>query len=235
MKNLKFVVSCIICFLFVNSFLYADNIIENLQNKRNTLNTQGITYSVSVDNEDKGTSTEKCIITEKGKNKFFEKINSLQKIMYLLCDDGKLYQIYTLQEPSVFYSLKAVILPEEIKKDILKQYDYEIPDYSECIVGDKVTVNGYNCQIITKIVTKTIKENEQNFTTRQNITRMYVSERYGYPTRIEYLYKNSYSNSPDCDEGFSKATVNFIKFTTDLTNKLTELPEKAFVTDYKKN
>lgn len=33
MTNLKFVVSCIICFLFVNSFLYADNIIENLQIK----------------------------------------------------------------------------------------------------------------------------------------------------------------------------------------------------------
>jgi len=235
MRILNFVVSYVICFLFANSFLYADNIIENLQTKRNTLNTQGITYSVSVDNEDNGTSTGKCVITEKGKNKFFEIVYSLQKTMYLLCDDGQLYQIYTLQDPSVFYSLKAVILPEEIKKDILEQYNYEIPDYSDCIAGDNVTVNGYTCQIITKILTKTIKENEQNFITRQNITRMYVSERYGYPTRIEYLYKNSYSNSPDCDEGFSKATVNFINFTTDLTNKLTELPEKAFVTDYKKN
>ena len=234
MKNLKFVIFCVICFLFVNSFLYADTIIENFRNKRNSLNRQGVTYSVSVSDEDNATTTEKCIVTEKGKNKFFEISNSYTKTIYLLCDD-KLYQIPFPQEKSRLYSFKVILFPEEIKKNILKQYDYEIPDYSGCIAGDKATVNGYDCRIVTKIITETIKQNEQDFTTRQNITRMYIAERYGYPTRIEYLYKNSYSNSADRDEGFSKATVNFTNFNTDLTNKLTELPENALVIDYKQN
>jgi len=234
MKILKIFICCIIYVLFTNSFLHADYTIEDFQNKKNALNKQGITYSVSVDDEDSAISIEKYIVAEKGKNKFFEISNSYTKIIYLLCGD-KLYQIPLSQEMPRLYSLKVILFPGEIKNDILKQYNYEIPDYSDCIAGDKVIVNGYNCQIITKIITETIKQNEQNFITRQNITRMYVTERYGYPTKIEYLYKNSYSNSTDCDEGFSKATVNFTNFNTDLTNKLTELPENAFVTDYKKN
>jgi len=234
MKNLKFIVSCIGCFLFINSFLYADAVIENLQNKRNALNKQGITYSVSVDDEDNAVSIEKCSITEKGKNKFFEISNSYIKTRYLLCDN-KLYQIPLSQDNSRLYSLKVILFPEENKNDILKQYDYEIPDYSGCVAGDKVTINGYDCQIIIKTITETIKGKEQNFITRQNITRMYIVEKYGYPTKIEYLYKNSYSNSENCDEGFSKATVNFTNFNLDLTNKLTDIPENAFVTDYKKD
>lgn len=233
MKILNYFIFCIICSVFINSSLYSYTI-EDLQNKRKQLNTEGITYSVSVDNEDHAISEAKCIITEKGKNKFFEIFNPYTTVNYLLCDD-KLYQIPFLTAGTHLYSLKVIIFPEEIKKNILKEYNYEIPDYTDCTLGNDITVNGYQCKILIKAVTETIKENEKNFTTRQDITRMYVTETYGYPTRIEYLYKNSYSNSTDCDEGFSKATVNFTNFNTDIANKTIELPENSFIVDYKSN
>ena len=252
MKTLTFVISCLTCILLANSFLYSNTVIGNLQNKKNNFNKQGITYSVSIENEQNSTSIIKCILTEKDKNKFFETLTSYTKTNYLLCDD-KLYQVqvstsftaapklllredksYQIQGNPNLYSLKFILCPEEMKKNILDEYYYEIPDYADCIVGDKITVNGYSCQILTKTITETIK-NEQNFTTRQNITKMYITERYGYPTKIEYLYKNSYSNSADYDEGFSRATVNFTNFNTDVTNKLLELPENPFIIDYKKD
>ena len=219
----------VLSFLFVSSFAYSD-IISDLKTKKNNTQKQGITYSVVLNNN----KEEKAIITEKGNNKLV-KYYDMYNFSYLF-ENGKVYSVpdqwqqFDKNSPIMITLISSV---KEMDKDFEK---YEIPNYSEYKVVRKETVNGYPCQVLHKIISSEDLEDEMGATfNKQEISRIYVNEKNGYPVKIITFVRSKYKNEKNYTDHDDKDSLNaemvLSDFSTNLSGKMLTLPKNAYIID----
>lgn len=216
--------------LFISSIAYCDTI-SVLQAKKNTTQKNGITYTVTFPGEYEGAEQIEYTISEKGSNKLFEsKDYAFSK--YLLCND-KLYQVPSLIEEFDKNTPIQVTLLNADRNDTIdvNNKNFKIPDYTNLKVLKKATTNGYPCQVLQKVLSSEDSENEKGEKIKtQNLLKIYVIEKYGYPTKIEYVSTTKDSKGKEISNEITKA-INFTKFSTNLSGKMLSLPEKVLVID----
>lgn len=214
-------------FLLIYSFAYCD-IVSDLQAKKNNNQETGIYYDVVVPGEYDGKKPVKYSITEKEGNKLFESSNFQDK-MYLLAD-GKLFQIPSSAELDPMAPTTVVLLGEDVKA-IIDEYDkkFQIPDYTNAEVIGSAKVNGYQCKILQKIVSdKEMKNKNGSKFKSQSLLKMYVTEKFGYPTRIENIFKTQDIKGTEI-ESEVKNTIDFVKFRTNIASKFITIPVNAMI------
>ena len=95
----------------------------------------------------------------------------------------------------------------------------------------KATTNGYQCQILQKVLSSKDTENEKGETIKeQKLLKIYVIEKYGYPTKIEYVSISKDAKGKELSKEITK-TINFTKFNTNTADKMLSLPDNALVID----
>ena len=170
----------VIVSLFVVSSVAYSDIVSDLKVKKNNSQKQGITYSVVLN----GHQEEKVIVTEKGNNKLV-----------------KHYDMYTSvpdqwQQTDKTSPLMITVIPNEKAKDLFEEY--KIPDYSGYKAVRKETVNGYPCQVLQKVVSSKDMEDEMGNTfNSQEISRIYVNEKNGYPVKVITYVRSKYKTEKD--------------------------------------
>lgn len=228
MKKLSAVLATLICTV---SIVYsAADVSTYLQVKKNSMQEQGITYTVILPGEYESDSKRKFTISERGNSKLFES-EEYGGNKYLVCDN-KMYQLPDLPESSKVTLLSAIVLPEDAKENI--EYDFktlENLNYKEFVLLNKGIANGYRCQALEKVVSekKMLDEYNKPFTV-QRVLKFYVTELYGYPTRIEHIIRSKYKKETDWNSAVQKEnTVNIINFSNDISKKMLTLPKNTFV------
>jgi hypothetical protein len=220
----------IVSLLFVASIAYCDTI-SVLQTKKNNTQKNGITYTITFPGEYEGAEPIEYTISEKGKNKLFEsKDYAFSK--YLLCDD-KLYQVPGLIEEFDKNTPVQVTLLNTEKNDTIdvNNKHFKIPDYTNSKILKKATTNGYQCQILQKVLSSKDTENEKGETIKeQNLLKIYVIEKYGYPTKIEYVSISKDAKGKELSKEITK-TINFTKFNTNTADKMLSLPDNVIIID----
>lgn len=215
--------------LFVVSSVAYSDIVSDLKAKKNISQKQGITYSVVLNNHQE----EKTIITEKGNNKLVKHYD-MYTFSYLF-ENGKVYSVPDQwQQTDKNSPLMITVIPNEKAKDILEEY--KIPDYSEYKAVRKETVNGYPCQVLQKVVSSRDMEDEMGNTfNSQEISRIYVNEKNGYPVKIITYVRSKYKNEKNYtdydDKSSLYAELLLSDFSTDLSGKMLTLPKNAYVVD----
>lgn len=226
MKSLNLLV---LSFLFISSFAYSD-IISDLKTKKNNTQKQGIVYSVVLN----GHQQEKTIIAEKGNNKLV-KYYDMYNFSYLF-ENGKVYSVpdqwqqFDKNTPIMITLISSL---KEIDRDFEK---YEIPNYSEYKAVRKETVDGHPCQVLHKTVSSQDMEDEMgNAFNRQEISRIYVNEKNGYPVKIITFVRSKYKNEKNYtdydDKDSLDAEMVLSDFSTDLSGKMLTLPKNAYIID----
>ena len=222
MKVLNLVV---IGLLFVSSVAYSD-MIGDLKIKKNNTQKQGITYTVTENDK----QLEKIIITEKGNNKLVKNFD-MYDYSYLF-ENGKVYVIPD-QWQQMGANVPLMINLFHDTTELNKNFDkYKIPDYSGFKVVRRETVDGNACQLLQKVIsTKKMVDEYNNPFTIQQIMRIYVTEKYGYPAKIEFYSRSKYDTEKDYTDNDIDSTIYFTEFSTDLSGKLLALPKNAYVVD----
>ena len=216
--------------LVTTSFAYAD-IISDLQTKKNNTQKAGISYTVVVPGEDDGDSPKEYTITEKENSKLFEAPEFEQQNM-ILASDNKLYQIPALLKTEKHSPIPVIALSGDAKEGIdEKMKQFKIPDYKNFKVVGKSTTNGYQCQVLEKIISsQEIAEDKNDKFVAQDLMKVYVIEKYGYPTKIEFI-----SISKDMKgkvlHNEVDSYMDFVKFNTNISDKIISLPKNAMVID----
>lgn len=227
MKKLNLLV---LTLLFTTSFVYAD-VISNLQTKKNNTQKAGISYTVVVPVEDEGDSPKEYTITEKGNSKLFEAPEFEQQNM-ILDSDNKLYQIPNILKTEKQSPIPVIVLSGDAKSGIdEKMKQFKIPEYKNFKVTGKSTTNGYQCQVLQKIISsQEIAEDKNDKFVAQSSMKVYVIEKYGYPTKIEFI-----STSKDMKgkilHNSVDSYIDFVKFNTNISDKILSLPKNATVID----
>jgi len=219
-----------ISLLIVSSLVYAD-VISDLQTKKNNTQKTGISYTVVIPGEDEGDFSKDCIITEKGNAKLFETSELGQQQMILL-SDNKLYQVPALLKTEKQSPVPVMVLSGDAKSGLDEKIEkFKVPDYKDFKVAGKATVNGYPCQILTKIILSEQKETEdgEKFLAEDSV-KVYVIEKYGYPTKIEFIFTSKNMKGKVLHNEIQN-TINFVKFNTNISDKILSLPKNAMVID----
>lgn len=227
--------SAIMAILFCISSLVCADIISDLQAKKEKFHNQGISYVAEVYEDDETTIT-KYLITEKGNNKSFETVGqSFSMPGMLYCDDGKVYSVPPVESQDPHSPIMITIIPQE--QIGINPEKYKMPSYVGFVASKKETVNGYQCQLLVKIDKRTEKntENGEKFAYYEyhtNTTKIWVIEKYGYPTKIEQQYDLTYSNGGNSYTE-KKKPINFTNYSTDISKRTISLPKYAFIIDPK--
>ena len=211
--------------LFISSVAYSD-IIGDLKIKKNNTQKQGITYTVTENDK----QDEKIVITEKGNNKLVKNFD-MYGYSYLF-ENGKAYIIPDQwQQSGANVPLMITLCPNAT--ELNKNFDkYKIPDYSGFKVIKRETVDGNACQVLQKVISTTKSADEYNnpFTIQQ-MMKIYVTEKYGYPAKIEFYSRSKYDTEKDYTDSEIDPVIYFTEFNTDLSDKLLTLPKNAYVLD----
>lgn len=214
--------------LFAISFGYAD-IVSSLQDKKIESKSKGISFTVILNNN--GSKKTEYIITERGNSKSFES-KEYQNQAYLL-HDNKFYQVPLMKDRETDVPVEIIIISddENIKGKTVLNDDLIIPEYMNSTYAGKDTVNGYKCKILRKVASTEIKKDESGKQfTKQNIKKIYVTDKYGYPARIEKFTRITVQGSDDIKET-PAGTIDFINFTTDLSERPILMPKETLVID----
>ncbi|MCR4662734.1 MAG: hypothetical protein K5622_02455 [Endomicrobiaceae bacterium] len=224
--------SSLICLslLFISSFVYAD-IISDLQTKKNNTQKTGISYTVVIPGESEGDSPKEYVMTEKGNSKLFEYKENHIEFMYLITDN-KLYQIPGLLKTEKKSPVPVTVLTDDAKSNIEEETEkFKFPDYKGFKVVGKSTVNGYQCQILQKVVSsREIQEDKNDKFVAQDSIKIYVIEKYGYPAKIENIFTSKDMKGKVLHNEVQN-TIDFVKFTTNISDKILSLPKNAMVVD----
>lgn len=216
--------------LFVSSFVFADPLPPYFQGKKNNVQRQGITYTVVLPPEKNTTDERYYTVTEQGKTKLFESEQYMNN-KYLLIDD-KVYQLPNLTEVSEDTLVSILLLSSDARTMFDEQIEkFTFPNYAGFIVENKEVVNGYNCQVAYKVINeqKKLDEDDKRFTV-QRVLKVYIAEKYGYPTRMERVIRSKYPKETKWTEAVQEQdTVNIINFNMDISGKNLALPKNAFV------
>lgn len=219
----------VIVSLFVVSSVAYSDIVSDLKVKKNNSQKQGITYSVVLN----GHQEEKVIVTEKGNNKLVKQYD-MYTFSYLF-ENGKVYSVPDQwQQTDKNSPLMITVIPNEKAKDLFEEY--KIPDYSGYKAVRKETVNGYPCQVLQKVVSSKDMEDEMGNTfNSQEISRIYVNEKNGYPVKVITYVRSKYKTEKDYTDYDDKESLNaemlLSDFSTNLSGKMLTLPKNAYVVD----
>lgn len=216
--------------LFVSSLVYAD-VISDLQTKKNNTQKTGISYTVVVPGEYEGDSSKEYTITEKGNAKLFEALDNEQQNM-ILDSDNKLYQIPNILKTEKKSPVPVIVLSGDAKSGIDEKMEkFKIPDYKNFKVTGKATANGYQCQVLQKIISsQEIAEDKNDKFVAQDLMKVYVVEKNGYPTKIEFISTSKDMKGKVLHNEVGD-TIDFIKFNTNISDKIISLPKNAMVID----
>ena len=216
--------------LFISSLVYAD-VVSDLQAKKNNTQKTGISYTIVIPGENDGDSPREFVMTEKGSSKLFEYKENYVEQMYLLCDN-KLYQIPGLLKTEKKSPVPVTVLTDDAKSSIEEETEkFKFPDYKGFKVVGKSTVNGYQCQILQKVISnREIQEDKNDKFVAQDLVKVYVTEKYGYPTKIEQIYVSKDMKGKELHNEVQN-TIDFVKFTTNISDKILSLPKNAMVID----
>ena len=220
----------VLTLLFVTSVTYAD-IVSDLQAKKNNTQKTGISYTVVISGNHDGEAPKEYVLTEKGSSTLFEyKENYIQQ-MYLI-SDNKLYQIPDILKTEKQSPIPVTILTDDAKTNIEEEMvKFKIPNYADFKVAGKTTVNGYQCQVLQKIVSnREVQEDKNDKFVAQDSIKVYVIEKYGYPTKIENLFTSKDMKGKVLHNEVQD-TIDFVKFTTNISDKIISLPKNAMVID----
>ena len=219
-----------ISFLFVSSIMYAD-VISDLQAKKNNTQKNGISYTVVVPGEDEGDSSKEYTITEKGNAKLFEAPEFEQQNM-ILDSDNKLYQIPNLLKTEKKSPIPVIVLSGDAKSGIDEKMEkFKIPDYKNFKIVGKTTANGYQCQVLQKVLlSQEIQEDKNDKFVAQDSMKVYVIEKYGYPTKIEFISTSKDMKGKTLHNNVD-SYIDFVKFNTNISDKIISLPKNAMVID----
>ena len=216
--------------LFIVSFAFAEPLPPYFQGKKNNIQRQGITYTVILPPEFNGTDERIYTVTEQGKNKLFE--SDLYMNNKYILTDNKVYQIPDLTRVPEGALVSIAILSGDAREEFDEQTDkFKVPNYAGFVLESKETVNGFPCQVATKILNEERKldDYEKKFTV-QRVLIVYITEKYGYPTRMERIIRSKYPRETSWTEAIQEQdTVNIIDFNTDTSEKDLTLPKNAFV------
>ena len=220
----------VLTILFVTSVVYAD-IVSDLQIKKNNIQKTGISYTVVVPGEDEGESSKEYTITEKGNAKLFEAPEFEQQNM-ILDSDNKLYQIPSILKTEKQSPIPVMVLSGDAKSGIdEKMKQFKIPDYKNFKVVGKSTTNGYQCQVLQKVISsQEIAEDKNDKFIAQDSIKVYVIEKYGYPTKIEFIYTSKDMKGKVLHNRVD-SYIDFVKFNTNISDKILSLPKNAMVID----
>ena len=216
--------------LFVSSLVYAD-IISDLQAKKDNTQKAGISYTVVTPGEYEGDSQKEYTITEKGSAKLLEASEFEQQQMFLI-SDNKIYQIPSLLKTEKQVPIPVIVLSGDAKSGIdEKMGKFIVSDYKNFKVVDKATINGYQCQVLQKIISsQEIEEDKNDKFVVQDSMKVYVIEKYGYPTKIEFIYTSKDMKGKVLHNEVQD-TIDFVKFNTNISDKIISLPKNAMVMD----
>jgi hypothetical protein len=227
MKKLSIVFTSL---MFISSLAFAEVLPPLFQAKRNNAQRQGITYTVVLPSEYKDEDPVEYIVTEQGKDKLIESAQYGTN-KYLL-KDSKVYQIPDLSKVPEGALVSIAVLSGDARTAFDEKTDkFKVPNYAGFVMEKKETVNGFQCQVATKIITEERKldEYERKFTV-QRILRVYITEKYGYPTRMERIIRSKYPRETNWTEAIQEQdTVDIINFNTETSWKNLTLPKNAFI------
>lgn len=227
MKKLSIVFTSL---MFISSLAVAEVLPPLFQAKRNNAQRQGITYTVILPPEYKDEDPVEYIVTEQGKDKLFES-DQYGTNKYLL-KDNKVYQIPDLTKVPEGALVSIAVLSGDARAAFDEKTDkFKVPNYAGFVMEKKETVNGFQCQVATKVIKEERKldEYERKFTV-QRILRVYITEKYGYPTRMERIIRSKYPRETNWTEAIQEQdTVNIINFNTETSWKNLTLPKNAFI------
>ena len=216
--------------IFAASVVCAADVATYLQVKKNSMQEQGITYTILLPGEYENSEPRKFIISERGNNKLFES-KEYAGNKYLLCDN-KMYQLPDLPESSKVTLVSAIALPEDAKSDIEDEFkNFENLDYKEMLLLNRGIANGYQCQVAEKVIDekKMLDEDNKQFTV-QRVLKFYIAERYGYPTRVEQVIRSKYKRETEWKSAVQKKeTINIVDFSNNISKKTLSLPKNTFV------
>lgn len=227
MKKLNLLV---LTLLFTTSFVYAD-VVSDLQTKKNNIQKAGISYTVAVPGDYDGANPKEYVMTEKGSSKLFEYKENHIEYMYLI-SDNKLYQIPALLKTEKESPVPVTVLTDDAKTSIEEEMvKFKIPDYKDFKVIGKATVNGYQCQVLQKVVSsREIQEDKDYKFVAQDSIKVYVIEKNGYPAKIENIFTSKDMKGKVLHNEIND-TINFVKFNTNISDKILSLPKNAMVVD----
>ena len=227
MKKLNLLVFTL---LFTASFVYAD-IVSDLQAKKNNTQKAGISYTVVVPGDYDGADSKEYVMTEKGSSKLLEYKENYIEYMYLI-SDNKLYQIPALLKTEKKSPIPVTVLTDDAKTSIEEEMvKFKIPDYKDFKVIGKATVNGYQCQVLQKVVSsREVQEDKDYKFVAQDSIKVYVIEKNGYPTKIENIFTSKDMKGKVLHNEIND-TINFVKFNTNISDKILSLPKNAMVVD----
>lgn len=227
MKKLNLLV---LTLLFTTSFVYAD-VVSDLQTKKNNTQKAGISYTVVVPGDYDGADPKEYVMTEKGSSKLFEYKENYIEYMYLI-SDNKLYQIPALLKTEKKSPIPVTVLTDDAKTSIEEEMvKFKIPDYKDFKALGKATVNGYQCQVLQKVVSsREIQEDKDYKFVAQDSIKVYVIEKNGYPTKIENIFTSKDMKGKVLHNEIND-TINFVKFNTNILDKILSLPKNAMVVD----
>ncbi len=216
--------------LFGSSFVYAD-IVSDLQTKKNNTQKTGISYTIVVPGDYEGDAPKEYVTTEKGNSKLFESKENYIEQMYLI-SDNKLYQIPDLLKTERKAPVSVIALSGDAKSGFDEKVEqFKIPNYKDFKALGKATVNGYQCQILQKIVSsQEIQEDKDYKFVVQDSIKIYVIEKNGYPTKIENIFTSKDMKGKVLHNEV-QGTIDFVKFTTNISDKILSLPKNAMVVD----
>lgn len=227
MKKLGIAFATLICAV---SVVCAADVATYLQVKKNSMQEQGITYTVIFPSDYEGGDKRKFTISERGNSKLFES-EEYGGNKYLL-SDNKMYQLPVLPESSKVTLLSATVLPEDAKDDIEEDFKSFLDlNYKELELLNRGIANGYQCQVAEKVVSekKMLDEYNKPFTV-QRVLKFYIAEQYGYPTRVEHVIRSKYKRETEWKSAVQKKeTVDIIDFSNNISKKMLTLPKNTFI------
>ena len=204
---------------------------QHLEAKKNNTQKTGVSYAVVVPGDYEGVDSKQYIMTEKGSNKLFEYSENYVDEMYLI-SDNKLYQIPALLKTEKKSPIPVTVLTDDAKTGIEEEMvKFKIPDYKGFKIVGKSTTNGYQCQVLQKVVSsKEIQEDKNDKFVAQDSMKIYVIEKNGYPTKIENISISKDMKGKVLHDEVT-GTIDFVKFTTNISDKIISLPKNAMIID----
>lgn len=228
---MKILSTIVVSLLFVTSVAYCD-VISVLQAKKENTQKNGITYSITLPGDYEGAEPVEYTISEKGNSKLFES-KDYAFVKYLSCDN-KLYQVPSLiEEFDKNTPIQVTLLSADRIKDTIDPNNekFKVPDYSDCKALGKTKVNGYQCQILQKVISsKELEEDKNEKFITQDLLKIYVIEKYGYPAKIEYLFISKDMKGKVLHSEVTNS-IDFTKFSTNVSDKMLSLPDNVIIID----
>lgn len=216
--------------LFLSSLSYSD-VISDLQTKKNNTQKNGISYTVVVPGEHEGDSSKEYTITEKGSAKLLEASEFEQQQMFLI-SDNKIYQVPSLLKTEKQAPIPVMVLSGDAKSGLDEKIEkFTVSGYKNFKVVGKATINGYQCQVLQKILSsQEIEEDKNDKFVVQDSMKVYVIEKYGYPAKIEFVFTSKDMKGKVLHNEVQD-TIDFVKFNTNISDKIISLPKNAMVID----